>query len=608
MRITLGAARARAVTLAVAAMALGSLALAANANAAGAGGGNPGGGAAFTTVNEDVDGTGHCQNGNPAVNCNIYDGKEFVWMNGGPVAAALDDGQYFFAVLAPSGQSDPNDGTADNLSDDFDSHANRTFSVSGGAVSYSGSHDFDDNKIRLMPYADTPNPGGVYILAICALAHGYPVRPSDCTFDAFKIQEQQVVHAAPLTITKDANGAYKNTFTWGVTKDADKTLVKQVGGSATFTYTVNATHDGGTISDVKVTGTISVFNPNVDAGDNTVPVDIGGVADELSDGTSCTVTNGGPQTLTAFQTDFAYECDLTGLPQGQLDNTATVQWSEQFLDNGAVLDAGSKDFTFSDIGFSEDAVDECANVTDSYAGTLGTACVGGANPETFTYSRTIPVPRFDCASYDNTATFTTNDTGVTGSAGRTVTVCGPAKTGALTMGFWQNKNGQAIITGQAKTGTCPSATWLRTYAPFADLSATATCSAVATYVTGVIKAANASGSSMNAMLKAQMLATALDVYFSDPALGGNKITAPAPIGGVEIDLSQVCKDIATCSKYEDVSGAFGGATSATVSELLAYAASQSNSGGSFWYLQVKATQELAKDAFDAINNQVAFAV
>ena len=39
--------------------------------------------------------------------------------------------------------------------------------------------------------------------------------------------------------------------------------------------------------------------------------------------------------------------------------------------------------------------------------------------------------------------------------------------------------------------------------------------------------------------------------------------------------------------------------------MLAYATSQSNAGGSIWYGQVKATQELAKNAFDAINNQVA---
>jgi hypothetical protein len=157
-----------------------------------------------------------------------------------------------------------------------------------------------------------------------------------------------------------------------------------------------------------------------------------------------------------------------------------------------------------------------------------------------------------------------------------------------------------------------SATWLRTYAPFQDLSATATCTQVATYVTNVIKAANASGAAMNAMLKAQMLATALDVYFSDPALGGNKIGAPAPIGGVKIDLTKICKmadssNGGSCTNaYQNVSSAFGGATSLTVSQILAYAASQSNAGGSTWYGQVKATQEMAKNTFDAINNQVAF--
>src|SRR5919202_5838365 len=113
-------------------------------------------GAAFTTVNEAVDGAGHCQNGNPAVNCNIYDGKQFVWLNGGPAAAALGDGTYFFAVLVPGGQLDPNDGGAKNLSDGANGpFQTRTFSVAGGTVSYPkppGTHDVADNKIRLMPY------------------------------------------------------------------------------------------------------------------------------------------------------------------------------------------------------------------------------------------------------------------------------------------------------------------------------------------------------------------------------------------------------------------------------------------------------------------------
>lgn len=577
-------------------------------------------GAAFTTTNTNVDGTGHCKNGAENVNCNIYDGKQYVWLNGGPSVAYVGDGSYFFAVLSPGGQANPNDGSANNLSSSNDAYGNRTFTVTGGVVSYSGTHDFDSNKIRLMTYDDTPNPGGVYTLAICSLADGYPVKASSCKYDAFKVQSGAVIPGAPLTITKDAAGSYKNSYTWQIAKTVDKTIVKQVGGSVTFNYTVTVTHDGGTISDVKVAGSIDVFNPNVDGDNNTVAVTIDGVSDQLSDGTVCAVTNGGGQSLTAADTKFAYSCDLTGLPQGELDNTATVTWSQQFLDNGASLDAGSADFTFPNIAFTETTVDDCAAISDTFNGTpsaLGNVCVGDANPTTFTYAHTVSVPQWNCVTYDNTASFTTNTTGATGSAGQSVKVCGPAHTGALTMGFWQNKNGQGIITSGASTaGVCNLTTWLRQYAPFQDLSATSTCKQAAAYVTTVIKNANASGSSMNAMLKAQMLSTALDVYFSDPALGGNKIGAynglgasQQPVGGFSIDLTKICAPItsgSSCGGYINASGAFGGASSMTISQMLSYAASQSNAGGVVWYSNVKATQELAKDSFDAINNQVAF--
>ena len=402
-------------------------------------------------------------------------------------------------------------------------------------------------------------------------------------------------------ISKDAAGAYDNTYAWTIDKAVDKTIVKQIGGSATFNYTVTVSHDDGTISNVKVSGTITVNNPNAD------PIDIDAVTDVLSDGTICTVTGGGPQSLATGDHDFAYECDLgVTLPSGDVTNKATVAWSEQTLAGGDHLGAGSSDFTSGTVSFTETKIDECIDVSDSHAGALGTVCVGEANPTTFTYSRTITVPTYGCVSYDNTATFTTNDTGTTDSDDQSVMVCGPIKTGALTIGFWQNKNGQGIIkAGAATSGVCNSGTWLRQYAPFQDLSATATCNQVATYVTNVIKAANASGSSMNAMLKAQMLATALDVYFSDPALGGNMINAPAPIGGVSIDLTLICTDL-TCITFEDASSVFGGSPK-TVLEMLAYAASQSNVGGSTWYGNVKPTQELAKDAFDAINNEKVFA-
>ena len=121
---------------------------------------------------------------------------------------------------------------------------------------------------------------------------------------------------------------------------------------------------------------------------------------------------------------------------------------------------------------------------------------------------------------------------------------------------------------------------------------------------------------MNAMLKAQMLATALDVYFSTPTLGGNKILAPAPLGPVTIDLTHVCKMAdsssgGSCtSSFEDASSAFDNPTTPpnpTVLQLLTIAASHSNVGGITWYTNNnKAIQQLAKDTFDAINNQVAF--
>jgi hypothetical protein len=161
-------------------------------------------GAGYTTVNEAVDGPNHCQNGNPQVNCNLYDGKQFVWLNGGPAANGLGpDGRYFFAVLEPGGQPSPNDGGSKNLSDDFDAYTNRTFTVAGGEVSaYAGTHDFDSPFIRLAPYADTTNPGGVYIMAICSLGRGYPVNPRDCKYDAFKVRAGVASVQAHLSGTK----------------------------------------------------------------------------------------------------------------------------------------------------------------------------------------------------------------------------------------------------------------------------------------------------------------------------------------------------------------------------------------------------------------------
>jgi hypothetical protein len=182
-------------------------------------------GAAYTTTNLSFDPPTACLNGNPGVNCNIYSGRQFVWTNGGPFTnKLLPSGQYFFAVLAPSGQHDPNDGTPKNLSDDFDTYQNRTFTVGNGEIqSYAGTHLFDvdetdnnEKKIRLYPYAQTPNPGGVYIMAVCYLGPtgtAYPVDPRDCKYDAFKVPEDDRTppECPPPTFAANPSGQWTAT-------------------------------------------------------------------------------------------------------------------------------------------------------------------------------------------------------------------------------------------------------------------------------------------------------------------------------------------------------------------------------------------------------------
>lgn len=182
-------------------------------------------GAAFTTFNPWVDGFFKEVCKNSIINCNIYGQKPDVWLNGGPSANGLAPaGDYFFAVLVPGGQPNPNDGGPKNLSDDYDLYTNRTFTITDGeVVAYTGTHDMDSGDfinanrkycnsprgcspdgspplIRLYPFADTWNPGGVYILAICSLADGYPVEPRDCKYDAFKVKE------GPLTASLYLSG------------------------------------------------------------------------------------------------------------------------------------------------------------------------------------------------------------------------------------------------------------------------------------------------------------------------------------------------------------------------------------------------------------------
>lgn len=116
-------------------------------------------GAIFTTVSDGSE-----------VNFNIYPSKDAVYLDGGPgpgapqTAAGLDDGVYVFQVTDPSGKT--------LLSED--PVQCRQFTVSGGIITstdpspancahVTGSDvDHGATTVQLMPYSDTPNPGGEY--------------------------------------------------------------------------------------------------------------------------------------------------------------------------------------------------------------------------------------------------------------------------------------------------------------------------------------------------------------------------------------------------------------------------------------------------------------
>lgn len=294
-------------------------------------------GATYTTNNPVVDGLGTCNNGNPAatdptINCNIYDQKAYVWLTGGPTGggSALEDGTYFFAVLDPGGQhNDVNDGqnspvfggnvnTNKNLSDEHDAYTNRTFTVAGGKiVSYSGSHtkyDADpgagtDYMIRLMPYTDTPNPGGEYDMAICQIGLGYnpateatAVTPAVCKYDNFKVRLAEPPPPEPDELIASIR----------ISPTATNAIGEQ------HVFTVNATVTGGT-TPYSVT-----ITPSVAPAPGTYSSTCTGVAFSSSNNAfTCTITINSTTAGVFVANASIHVTDASTPTQTADDNTAT---------------------------------------------------------------------------------------------------------------------------------------------------------------------------------------------------------------------------------------------------------------------------------------------
>jgi hypothetical protein len=454
------------------------LALAVCAAALLAGGAGAVSGAGFTTVDEAVDGTGHCANGNPGVNCNLYDGKEFVWLNGGPAANGLGpDGDYFFAVLSPGGQPNPNDGGAKNLSDDYDAYTNRTFSITNGEVSgYLGTHDLDSGAacvadpdadppvtcprspdgdppfIRLFPYANTTNQGGVYIMAICALGAGYPVDPRDCKYDAFKVKEaeQPVQVEACFSGMKyrddNKNGAYDATPTpemglsgWEIKINGVVETTTDSNGDWSF-CTPEADPTTGTtqytIEEVQQTGwkqTGNTVDQSIPAGGATVSL-----ANKIY---TVTVPNDAVSTADMLNFGNIAQGDVSG--SKYYDANANGK-----RDGGEVGIAGWK---------INQGGDASATIYTDASGNFSKTL----NPGDYTFAESVATGWLQTGNTINqsattggaSVTLASKAYSVTIPNGQPSTVAGlnfgnvcTGAGGGLTIGFWSNKNGQALFT------------------------------------------------------------------------------------------------------------------------------------------------------------------
>jgi hypothetical protein len=294
-------------------------------------------------------------------------------------------------------------------------------------------------------------------------------------------QTVKVCGASNLTVSKTAAGS----FTSGITKTGPASPVEKAGAS-TLSYTITVTESGWMVS-----GKITVTNPN-DWED--IPVTL---SDALSvTGATCGITGGTSQTVNRSSSITpAYSCTFTAAPSASGTNTAGLTWS------ATTYHTSSGSASSSAVAYAYGSL----TITDAFNNpatpkTLGTIPAPAATT-TYTDSYTVTPTPGACTIYPNTATIT--QTGQSASVSETV--CNTS-TGALTMGFWKNTNGQGILGGQAKTGVCPSGAWLRGINPFQDIPAGSTCSQVASYVAKVIGAASctSSTSTCNSMLKAQM--------------------------------------------------------------------------------------------------------
>jgi hypothetical protein len=228
---------------------------------------------------------------------------------------------------------------------------------------------------------------------------------------------------AQLLVSKTASTTFTRDFDWTIQKSVDQNnLVLSPGQQQDVHYTVVVTKDAGTDSGWSVSGNIEVENTDPLHAANGVVV-----TDTLSGYGSVSVIC--PSTTIAAGDTMTCTYGPVAVPDGtSRTNTAMATTTTLGIDGGS----GQAAVTF---GAPTTVLDNCVNISDTFAGSLGNICAS----HTFTYTRTIVADNLNCGNntLNNTASLVSDD-GLTKTSSASVNVSVACVRGCtLTQGYWK---------------------------------------------------------------------------------------------------------------------------------------------------------------------------
>ncbi len=256
------------------------------------------------------------------------------------------------------------------------------------------------------------------------------------------------VNCHDLSIYKTVDESFTRTFTWTIDKQVDNPgpITVPLGGDVTLNYSVvvNASYVD---SNFQIAGSITITNnhPTKAATLNSVSDLAGTVTGAVVCPQMTVAANGG--TLVCTYTTAAQS---SAAPFASTNTATVIQQLYNYSSGGTPSANGTKNYTDSEaVDFSSATVtyiDEIITLTDTLYGNLGTVnALLDSLPKTINYAYTYTAPDGFCGetTVDNTAAFTTNDTGATGSDSVSVPINVPCGEGC-TPGFWQGGAGSQL--------------------------------------------------------------------------------------------------------------------------------------------------------------------